>query len=86
MGPVSAAAAQLGVDSALAAEAHRTVERTNRPRCKGRGFAHKKSGGRWPLPTGGITRFPIKPSTAASVCATQLPSAPLAMFSFAAIS
>jgi hypothetical protein len=39
-----------------------------------------------PLPTGGITRSPIIASASDNVCWIQLPSAPLAMFSFAAIS
>jgi hypothetical protein len=43
-------------------------------------------GRRYPSPIGGITRSPIKASASANVCWIQLPSAPLAMFSFAAIS
>lgn len=43
-------------------------------------------GRRYPSPTGGITRSPINASASAKVCWMQLPSAPLAMFSFAAIS
>ena len=42
-------------------------------------------GARYPSPTGGTTRSPIKASASAIVCWMQLASAPLAMFSFAAI-
>jgi hypothetical protein len=43
-------------------------------------------GRRYRSPIGGITKFPIKASASAKVCWMQLPSARLAMFSFAAIS
>ena len=43
-------------------------------------------GSRNPLPTGGTTRSPMKASRSANVCSIQLPSAPLAMLSFDAIS
>ena len=85
MGPVSAAAAQWGVDSALAAEAHRSWSAQTAFVVKAEG-SHIRSQRQVAVAHGRITRFPIKPSTAASVCTTQLPSAPLAIFSFAAIS
>src|SRR5262245_32601943 len=46
----------------------------------------KPVGLRDPLPTGGMTRDPIAASACATVCSMHLPSAPLAMLSFAAIS
>jgi hypothetical protein len=42
-------------------------------------------GARYPVPIGGITKSPINASASAIVCWIQLASAPLAMFSFAAI-
>ena len=39
-----------------------------------------------PLPTGGMTKFPISTSTSVTVCAIQSKCAPFAIFSFAAIS
>src|SRR5581483_6918555 len=54
------------------------------PRIPAKGAASR--GRRYPSPIGGTTRSPIRASASANVCWTQLPSAPLAMFSFAAIS
>jgi hypothetical protein len=50
------------------------------------GVGDTSRGRRYPSPIGGITEFPIKALGSAKVCWMQLPSAPLVIFSFAAIS
>ena len=72
-----------GLESSSHSGAHKSPSLYS-PRVSTR--ASTSLGDKNPLPTGGITRSPIIASASDNVCWIQLPSAPLAMFSFATIS
>lgn len=72
-----------GLESSSHSGAHKSPSLYS-PRVSTR--ASTSLGDKNPLPTGGTTRSPIMASASDNVCWIQLPSAPLAMFSFATIS